>query len=172
MNKENVFRLSRWAHIYSCNNNVIALFHSLNIQVIFLEPYFQKVVDLLKKGTTLEHIISMNEDLEYSEIEECFNELVSSQIIVGVDCDDYKLLEKKREENITPVGMISLYLILTDNCNLRCSPTPCPLRGRWSYPDWYPNRRRRPRSAFDHSTVPEAVPKRQLSPRKQGREPR
>ncbi|MBU1558048.1 radical SAM protein [Patescibacteria group bacterium] len=121
MNKKKVFRLSRWVHIFDCENEVIALYHSLNIQTVFLEPYLKKIIGFLKNGTTLNHIIQNINNVDSSTVIECFNELVSDQFVVNIQDDESELLEKKREENVIPVGMISLYLILTDQCNLRCS---------------------------------------------------
>ena len=49
------------------------------------------------------------------------SELFKKGFIVRCDTDDFVLLDEKRKEYVRPVGLETLYLMLTDQCNLRCS---------------------------------------------------
>ena len=50
-------RLSSWTHLF-CEKGKrhIALYHSLNMELVFLQKKYQQVVELLRLGTTPEHL--------------------------------------------------------------------------------------------------------------------
>lgn len=114
-------RFSRFVHVFrSERHRSIALYHSLDVKVMFLDPSFGQVVDFLRKGTTLRHLIS-NIDLHNQEtFIECIVVMFEKGFVVDVRNNDMDLLAEKRRACVIPPGIISLYLVLTDLCNLKC----------------------------------------------------
>jgi len=110
-------RLARWVHVFE-RDDVLALYHALHIDLLYLPHEYRAAVDLLRKGTTAAHLEKVFPDLDIGDM------LVAGQkgsFVVPIMEDDMALLARKRDEAIPPVGLHSLYLLLTDNCNLRCS---------------------------------------------------
>lgn len=115
-------RLSKWAFPFQKDNiDDIALYHALNVEVVFLEKRFERIIHLLKLGTTLEFLIQEYKGSHKQSLQEIITELVNQGLVVEINTDDIYLLEEKRKEYIRPVGLETLYLMLTDQCNLRCS---------------------------------------------------
>lgn len=115
-------RLSKWSFVFEQEKyDDIALYHSLNINVIFLERKFKKIVDLLKIGTTTEFLIQEYGDLGEESIIEIIEEMSSEGLAVRIDNEDMELLKEKRKKYCFPAGVENLYLILTDDCNMGCS---------------------------------------------------
>lgn len=114
-------RFSKWCFVFiqeECED--IALYHSLNIDVIFIEKQFERMIDLLQKGTTVAFLIREYDNSLKQDILKSIKEMIQSGLVVDVGTDDQELLKEKRK-NLLPVGIESLYLMLTDRCNLNCS---------------------------------------------------
>lgn len=113
-------RLSSWTHQF-CEKGKrhIALYHSLNMELVFLEKKYQHAVELLRLGTTQKHLQQKFPKLS-KEIPGVIKELWRTGMIVTVESDDVKLLEEKRKTHVLSPGLETLYLIVTDSCNLRC----------------------------------------------------
>lgn len=119
--KTKSIRLSKWVHIFERKDmDFIAVYHSLKIQVIFLELKFKKMIEFLKFGTTLEHLISIYSLPDHQGITQTVEALSSSGLVVDFSYDDMSELETARDEYVRKVGIETLYLIVTDSCNLRC----------------------------------------------------
>ncbi len=117
-----LLRLSRWTFVFKQKRiEDIALYHSLNVDVIFLEKKFKKMINLLKFGITLNFLIQKYDISEKKKIVQIASELFKKGFIVRCDTDDFILLDEKRKEYVRPVELETLYLMLTDQCNLRCS---------------------------------------------------
>lgn len=113
-------RLSLWTHVFSEEDKGhIALYHSLSMELIFLEKKYQPVVEFFRLGTTLNHLIRKFPELS-REMTKLVKELWRIGMVVAVSDDDMKLLEEKREQHVLSPGLETLYLIVTDSCNLRC----------------------------------------------------
>ncbi len=112
-------RLSRWTHVYKSDLSYFALYHSLNMEVVFLERKLYPIIKLLSLGTTLENLkkkLGGSSD----HLEDVVLELHRTGLIVAVRNNDMALLEEKRINFIFPPGIETLYLIVADQCNLRC----------------------------------------------------
>ncbi len=109
-------RLSKWVHVFE-RGKVIALYHALNIDVICVPMEHKELVVALKKGTTSTFLLKQFPELS---IDAFLAEMEAQGFVVPVGYDDMELLVAKRAEAIPPIGLHSLYLLLTDNCNLRC----------------------------------------------------
>jgi uncharacterized protein len=121
IDKKEPLRLSRWAHMFFKKGvDYFATYHSLNIETIFLEKKFHKIFKMFKIGTTIDHIIANTRSISAEEIEDVCNELFKVGIIVPVLQDDKVLLSQKQQKYIFPPGLETMYLIVTDTCNLKC----------------------------------------------------
>ena len=116
-------RLSKWTHLFRKKHaHHVALFHSLGIEVLFFELRFLALINLLKKGTTLSHIESrFAHQYELETIHEIIEALVSSHMVVPVSACDDEQLQAKRDDYVTQCGLETLYLLVTDSCNLDCA---------------------------------------------------
>lgn len=97
-----------------------AVYHSLNIETIFLENKFKKLVTMLRVGTTKEKIIQKLSEVTAEEMNSIIDELYRIGMIVEAGKDDREILDDKREEYVLPVGLENMYLLVTDTCNLGC----------------------------------------------------
>lgn len=114
-------RLSRWTHLFfKKETGYFALYNSLTFDVIFLEKKYFQLVKILKNGTIPDFLIKRLKVFSEREIMDLLKELYKAKLICYLKEDDTELLRKKILENIFPVGLEALYLIVTDNCNLRC----------------------------------------------------
>lgn len=116
---KDVLRLSRWVTEYE-RDGIIALFHILNIDVVFLGSELKELVSLLRFGTTIDHIVARFPQYG-ADLVGLIGELSGRGIVVPFQTDDEAFLNVKREESVPPIGIETLYLLLTDSCNLRCS---------------------------------------------------
>ena len=115
-------RLSKWTFVFRQKGiKDIALYHSLNVDVVFLEKKFKKMINLLRLGTTLNFLIQKYYTHDKKMFVQMIKTLLQEGFVVGCVSDDTFLLNRKREQYIRPVGLETLYLMLTDRCNLRCS---------------------------------------------------
>jgi uncharacterized protein len=89
------------------------------MDVVFLEEQYRDVVKILQLGTTPEHLQEKFLDLS-DQLDKVIEELLRVGMIVPVETDDMALLEEKRRIHILSPGLETLYLLVTDQCNLRC----------------------------------------------------
>ena len=115
----NVFRLSRWVFVYS-KGDVIALYHSLNVKVMFVSNAYAWAVSKLRCGTTELNLVKQSSE-DAGEIQGLIKELDREGYVVSVDDNDDIVFEKKRTQHLLQPGLETLYLLLTDDCNLRCT---------------------------------------------------
>ncbi len=114
-------RLSRWTHTFSGHDKgYIALFHSLLFEVVYVEDKFSSLIERLKLGTVLSALHNELPD-EKKEVERIVKELKRCKIAVPISCDDMELLREKQRKYIPPPGIETLYLLVTDVCNLGCT---------------------------------------------------
>ena len=118
--QDQAVRTSYWTHVFpGKDNGYLALCHSLNLEVVFLETQYQEVVELLRLGTTQAHLCQKFPNLS-NQIGEVMEELCRTGLFVPVETSDAALLDEKRSVHVLPPGLETLYLIVTDSCNLRC----------------------------------------------------
>ncbi len=113
-----VWRLSKWVHQYEWDG-VVALYHALRIEVIYLGSEFVGVLAALRYGTTRAHLHATYPQYA-DQLPEIVDGLIGQGMVVGLDEDDEALFTEKQQQSLLPVGMETLYLLLTDACNLRC----------------------------------------------------
>lgn len=114
-------RFSKWVHLFKDDSrSVVAIFHALNIDVVYLPQQFCAVLDLLSVGTTLDFIIGQDFG-DADDMQTIVTELFNRMFIVPVCSRDELMLEEKRVHAIPAQGLETLYLLLSDHCNLRCS---------------------------------------------------
>ncbi len=121
LESEKPMRLSQWAHLfYHDDFDHFAIYHSLNIETIFLENNYKWLIDAFRSGTTQNALIDKLTDMAREDFLEVYDELVRTEIIVPAVSDDMDCLIKKKSEVISPPHLETLYLLVTDECNLRC----------------------------------------------------
>lgn len=114
MNLETL-RLSKWVWLNE-REGVSALFHSLTSALVFLEPRYQRLVEELKSGSTPGRLAAFGGDAEA-----IVGELVRQGLAVPVGQDDDSVLRAKQREYIQGPSLETMFLLLTDACNLRCA---------------------------------------------------
>ncbi len=119
INSTDVLRLSKWVREYE-RDGIIALFHVLNIDVVFLGSELSSLVVLLRFGTTMKRITEEFPQYE-AELADLVNDLLQRKMVVPLSEDDETYFLEKRKKAIPPIGIETLYLLLTDSCNLQCS---------------------------------------------------
>lgn len=114
MNTSKPIRLSKWAHLMQCGE-VYAVFHSLCLSLLFFEGRYKGFLEELRFGTTLEHLRKIDSDADA-----VVAELLEQQLVVPVDHDDNTFLCEKQKTYIYPPTLETIFMLLTDACNLRC----------------------------------------------------
>jgi uncharacterized protein len=114
-----VLRLSKWVRRYE-RDGILALYHVLNIDVLYLDAGLGELVSSFQYGTTLEHLCTTYPQYA-DQLSELIDVLVGQGMVVGFVEDDEALFTEKKHQAVLPVGMETMYLLLTDACNLRCS---------------------------------------------------
>lgn len=106
-----MFKLSRFAHVYDCGetHDHIALYHSIRLSPVFLEREALGIIERLRSGL----------DLELLETEE--KDFVSQLINLGLVVDNsQKESDLENARNSFRPRLTTMYLVLTDRCNLGC----------------------------------------------------
>jgi len=104
-------KLSRFVHIFEdATLEHFALFHSIKLSPIFLEYKTLGIVEVLRSGINLN--LLTNEEKDFVE------QLVNLGFVVSSDVyeDDLNIIQSK----ILQPCLATMYLILTDRCNLGC----------------------------------------------------
>ncbi len=111
--EEKVYYISKWCHSY-VSEDVIALFHAVNLFVIFL-PKEDGDALLSMVGRPINQI-ELNTLLD----RETLQALIDEKLLVTNPIQDEDLLHQTRGVLRREITIELLYLLVTDNCNLRC----------------------------------------------------
>lgn len=114
MNTEPI-RLSKWTFLMH-RNNAYALFHSLSLSLLFFEERYKNFLEELRHGTNLENLRKLDNDADI-----IVAELLKQQLVVPVDYDDNIVLAEKQKTYVYPPSLETIFMLLTDACNLICS---------------------------------------------------
>ena len=114
MNAIEPIRLSKWTHLMQCNG-MYAVFHSLCLALIFFEERYKDFLEELRLGTTLEHLRKLDSDADV-----IIAELLEQQLVVPAGYDDDIVLCEKQKTYIYQPSLETIFMLLTDACNLRC----------------------------------------------------
>ena len=96
-------------------NGVYAVFHSLCLSLLFFEERYKDFLEKLRLGTTLEHLRKLVDDAD-----EVVIELLKQQMVVPVENNDDIILHDKQGSYIHPPSLETIFMLLTDVCNMRC----------------------------------------------------
>lgn len=113
MNNEPI-RLSKWTHLMR-RNDTYALFHSLYLSFLFFEEKYGGFLEELRHGTTLEHLRKFSSDADV-----VVTELREQHLVVQVEYEDDLVLRDKQREYIHHPSLETIFMLLTDACNLEC----------------------------------------------------
>lgn len=111
-------RYSKYCHFFDLENH-IALFHSLNLNLIYVDKNTHVLLEPFIKGELPHKILSKIKNKNK------FNELVSNlkkqSFLVPINFDEISELFTLREHYLASPTVGILYLLLTDACNFSCS---------------------------------------------------
>ncbi len=107
-------RLSRWTYLMQ-RDGVYAVFHSLCLSLLFFEERYKDFLEKLRFGTTLGHLRKLVNDAD-----EVVAELLEQRMVVSVEEDDNLVLHEKQRDYIYPPSLETIFMLLTDVCNMRC----------------------------------------------------
>lgn len=111
--KQNKLRFSRWTKSFS-ESGVIAFFHSILLNVVFIPNVeAEKIFQFFNSYSGISRIASGID-------EEIIRLLKVQKLLVEDSVDDLDILREVREELRKNITLESMYLLLTDGCNLRC----------------------------------------------------
>lgn len=107
------YRKSSFVYFFKVNKEIGALYHSLNMQIVYgSKRYLAKIEQLDRKFRI--------EDLKFNVSEKtALQRLIKEKFIIKENFDEQEF-ERLRKRSVNPSGLISLYIILTENCNFRC----------------------------------------------------
>jgi len=107
-------RLSKWCKIFRFEE-ITAFFHSLSFEVIYVPndegDIFLSAIDSLVKDSDISKFLK-NETL---------SALVNGKMVVDYEYNEMQELYTLRESLVDDTTLEMMYMILTDDCNLKCS---------------------------------------------------
>lgn len=107
--KNEKYKMSKFVFVFK-KNDVIALYHSLRVRVIYLSKYLYDRVSYYLNGQII------NE-----EDQGAIEELKKNKFLIPYYYDELADLDKIKQGLLNRVNIRMMYLVLTDKCNLRCS---------------------------------------------------
>lgn len=107
-------RLSKWTHLMQ-RNGTYAVFHSLKLSLLFFEKRYDNFLKELRLGTTLGYLRKLDNDADI-----VVTELRKQQLVVPFGYDDNLVLNKKQKEYVYKPRLETIFMLLTDVCNLKC----------------------------------------------------
>lgn len=124
--RDDSLRFSRFCHIVPYEEGQgtgSVLFHSLNMETIFLNDGFSEIIEDFKYGKSLKAIKSQMEmsDEDFNTLHNLVKSLIDLKILVPVQYDEIQELSECCEKIMPGPAVNLMYLILTDECNYACS---------------------------------------------------
>lgn len=111
--KNNKIRFSRWCHFFFLED-VVAIFHTLSMFVIFIEKNKGvKLFDLKNNNVDQGLLLNIIDENE-------FQILFQNNILVLDHNNDLKQIIDLRESLVKDTKLDLMYLLLTDGCNMKC----------------------------------------------------
>lgn len=118
MNSEKLVQ-SRYFHIFK-KNGVTALYHSLNLQTLYLDNHLAHAFDIFKKLTSPRNFLNSIPDQYRNNAIRLIEQAKNIGILISNTCDDDNLLRKHQDYYLKKPQIGILYLVLTLRCNLEC----------------------------------------------------
>lgn len=117
-----VLRLSKFCHVINRGDNFL-LFHSLNMEVVFLLNGFVDIIQGFKYGKSVKSVLDKMPLLEEEKtvFVQLINSLLNFKMLVKADYDENKELLDYQRMHLPGPAVNLMYLILTDQCNYACS---------------------------------------------------
>lgn len=120
MNEKRALRYSYFSHQFT-KDEVVALYHSLNVSTLFIPLWIAKILRIFKHGSTLGNILKNTPIDRQKDIRKLIQKLCEQKFLVDVHYNELKDLQKIQKRYLTRPEIGILYLLLTDNCNFRCA---------------------------------------------------
>jgi uncharacterized protein len=119
--KDLPLRFSRFCHLIK-KGSYAALFHSLNLEVVFLSLQTLKLISEFRNGKTINSIVrnSSFSSEELVSFTSLVKKLMDFKMLVSLQHKETAELERIQKKYLRGTTITMAYLILTDDCNLRC----------------------------------------------------
>lgn len=106
-------KLSKWCHFFFFGE-IVAIYHALSMSIVFTgEKKAALLEGMAKKDLDLLFLSTMFSDSEIKE-------LLDNGILINESSLDDEQLNSLRESLIKDTKLDLMYLLLTDNCNMKC----------------------------------------------------
>lgn len=107
-------RLSKWAWV-DRRPQATAVFHSLKLSLVFFEPRYASLLEELRCGAAPSALAKHGED-----VPAMLEELSRIGLVVPIGHDDDETLRSLQERYVGKPSLETMFMLLTDACNLRC----------------------------------------------------
>ena len=98
--------------------DIVALYHTLNIRVAFLSLADFEKLEVFKYGYSRTKFLSDSEDCQYYD--QIIEKLIELEMLVTVNEDQNQKLEELRRKYLGRPDIQIMYLLITDVCNFAC----------------------------------------------------
>jgi len=112
------YKLSRFCKVFT-KGDVVALYHSLLVEVVYLKDIFYRELTEIPTCINLANLRARHKG-EGDFLDKALHTLVEKNIIVPIDDNEIGIIESIREELLGKPTVEMMYLLITDQCNLRC----------------------------------------------------
>jgi uncharacterized protein len=116
-------RFSSLCHIIPRENDQYILFHSLNMEIVFLMSGFSDIIEHFKHGKSIKSIIEQTSfsDQNKNIFLKIVKLMIKYKMLVPVQYDEKNDIEKYQKQSLPGPTINLMYLILTDQCNYACT---------------------------------------------------
>jgi len=111
------FKTSKYSFVFQ-NGNYYALYHSLLLKYVYLNQTSFNVFKKIKSQIATKDILNKYKIEEWDQVIGVINSLYQNRLII-LQSENEKFLNKSKLLNIG-IDIHTMYLILTDSCNLKC----------------------------------------------------
>ncbi len=116
---EKRYRWTKFTHIFE-NGSVCALYNSLRLKPVFVEPAIVEVVKRFGEGSTPSEIVTSMSPEQRETFERLLPALDEAKILVDADGTDEEIIQFFRNHHLGHPYVSIAYFIMTDACNFGC----------------------------------------------------
>jgi len=121
MNQDVPYRFSKFCKVFQ-KGNIRALYHSLNMELIYIPRVMEKLLEVFNTGCTLKKYFDVYfQPLTFSEkMNQLIEVLIEKEMLIPSNIDELETMRKIQNSLGRPEIEV-MYLVLTDQCNMKCS---------------------------------------------------
>lgn len=113
--------MSRFCHFLPINKDVIAIYNSLLIRVLYAQPWSVDLLKSFSNGMTIDIFLNRHSTHEtHEDMKQLIKKMVEHEMLIPVQDNEYDSLQLLKKIYLAKPEITCMYVMLTDRCNLAC----------------------------------------------------